>query len=178
MTDIEGLSLHAPTTRLMQVAVQPFDAKGVVNGLPTFNEFLVREELFWVKDSESTLSWWKSRDTWEEMFHHIEHHGIHALSAMVKLVDYYQHIRLATGQEEVYIWANHPTYDISVLQEYLTQCNIGYPWRHSEVRDYATVIGPYRNKIKWPTTSHLAHQDCIDQVNILVQCINMGARIE
>ena len=41
MLDSEFSSLYAPEARLMQVALVPFNSRGIIPGLTKFNEFMV-----------------------------------------------------------------------------------------------------------------------------------------
>lgn len=181
MLDSEFSSLYAPEARLMQVALVPFNARGTINYLSKFNEFLNLKPTLWSKDSESTMQWWERQPNWDAMIEYQEKAGVNPLDMMQRLANYFAYIRevemdmaLTCGLEpSITIWSKHHI-DISILETYHHKLSMPLPWQHYEVRDMATAYQPYRNELKRRDTQHWANTDAEDQIDLLVQCCNMG----
>lgn len=181
MLDSEFSSLYAPEARLMQVALVPFNSRGIIPGLTKFNEFMVARATDWSVDDESTIRWWESQPNFKAMLDCQEKFGVTPMMMVSRLNEYLRYIRceeddLATlcGDEpRVAIWSNHHI-DISILETYYHKLGMPKPWKHYEVRDMATAYQPYRNELKRRDTQHWANTDAEDQVDLLVQCCNMG----
>lgn len=68
------------------------------------------------------------------------------------------------------LWANGPTYDMTILENAYKQLGKPLPWRFYKVMDARTVYNlvsrPVRDVAK-KTNDHHALQDCINQVGLL-----------
>lgn len=181
MLDSEFSSLYAPEARLMQVAIVPFNSRGIIQGFTKFNEFLELRPTAWTNDSESTMQWWERQPNWDAMLEYQGKFGVQPVEMLARLYGYMQYIRgeeddlaiLCGDEPQIAIWSKHHI-DISILETYCHKLEMPLPWKHYEVRDMATAYQPYRDRLNRRDTQHWANTDAEDQVDLLVQCCNMG----
>lgn len=62
------------------------------------------------------------------------------------------------------IWANHPHFDIVILEHLFQQCKVETPWRYYEVYDVATLVKPFltdnkKKEFKTGLVEHIGYHD-------------------
>ena len=157
MLDIEGLGT-GPDTTILTIAAQEFDP---LTRDKFGREFYVRVALESQERrsiQQSTIEWWATQPeiVREEAFG--ETNRIPLDQALVGLHRICWHAKR--------IWAQGPTYDMTILEDAYKSYNMALPWRYFSVRDSRTVFSLVPNLNKYPA-SHHALEDCRRQILLL-----------
>lgn len=168
MIDIEGFSLVPHECRVAQVAISTFDDIGPGEMVNQWFFKLVGPE--WTVDSPDTIKWWESQKNYQLLLHHQKQYGVWHLMGMRAIADYIRQLNPSR------VWFKHPTYDAAVLQHYFRVMNIKCPWNHRQVMDVSTFIGPWIRQDEILPAEHLAHDDVIAQIHLVVEAIDRGAK--
>lgn len=173
MIDLETLSTRKNAVILVLCAVKfdPHNFKGVDN----LEKFYYRVNIESCKKigmswDQNTMRWWEQQqpEVREEAFGE-PRYGIHQVlrefTAWVK------------GCERV--WSHGASFDVPILEEAYSLCNLPVPWKYYHVRDTRTLYD--LAQITLPTTSgssgggfgkHNALYDCYQQIEGVVQALN------
>jgi exodeoxyribonuclease VIII len=157
MLDIEGLAT-GPETTILTIAAQEFHPleRGVFG-----RDYYVRVDL----DSQEgrtieqgTIDWWATQPAAvrEEAFNEQDRVPLRdALQGLHRIIWHAKRV-----------WAQGPTYDMTILEHAYKSLSMPLPWRYFAVRDSRTVFGLCPNLEKYPA-SHHALEDCRRQVQLL-----------
>lgn len=157
MLDIEGLAT-GPETTILTIAAQEFDP---LERDRFGRDYYVRVDL----DSQEgraieqgTIDWWATQPAIvrEEAFS--EHGRVPLRDALEGLHRIIWH--------STRVWAQGPTYDMTILEHAYKSLAMPLPWRYFAVRDSRTVFALCPNLEKYPA-SHHALEDCRRQVRLL-----------
>lgn len=114
-----------------------------------------------------TLWWWMGQD---ENVRNMVFNGKEALVNV--LLD----LMLFIGDDkEVEIWANSPSFDLSLIQNACERVDIETIWRYWQERDVRTIsnlLPDIRKNMKREGAAHHPVSDCIHQINYLVATLN------
>ena len=158
MIDIEGLAT-GPETCILTIAAQGFDPFDT--GYYTEKNFYARIDL----DSQpnrtieqGTIEWWATQgESQKEAFAEDNRIPLQdALEGLSKLIWKSKHI-----------WAQGPTYDMTILEHAYKSYSMLIPWQYFSVRDSRTLCSLVPSLEK-PAASHHALEDCRRQI-LLVQ---------
>jgi hypothetical protein len=64
------------------------------------------------------------------------------------------------------VWAQGPTYDMTILEHAYKSLNKALPWQYYSVRDSRTVFGLWPG-LEAPPATHNALEDCRRQISML-----------
>ena len=157
MLDIEGLAT-GPETTILTIAAQEFDP---LERDSFGRDYYVRVDLDSQQDrtiEQGTIDWWATQPAVvrEEAF---------AEQDRVPLRDALQGLHRVIWHSKR-VWAQGPTYDMTILEHAYKSLAMPLPWRYFAVRDSRTVFALCPNLEKYPA-SHHALEDCRRQVALL-----------
>jgi len=157
MIDLEGLAT-GPDTTILTIAAQAFDPFG--DGWYE-QQYYARVDL----DSQSnrrieqgTLEWWATQPAAARDEAFAEDNRVPLDQALDELGRLIWHSKR--------IWAQGPTYDMTILEHAYKSYNKPIPWKYFAVRDSRTVFSLWPGLEK-PPTSHHALEDCRRQIELL-----------
>ena len=157
MVDIEGLAT-GPETTILTIAAQEFDPleRGRLG-----RDYYVRVDLESQEGrtiEQGTIDWWATQSAVvrEEAFS--EHGRIPLRDALHGLHRVIWHARR--------VWAQGPTYDMTILEHAYKSLSMPLPWKYHMVRDSRTVFALWPDQPIPPTTHH-ALEDCRRQIIML-----------
>jgi len=157
MIDLEGLAT-GPDTTILTIAAQAFDPFG--DGWYE-QQYYARVDL----DSQSnrrieqgTLEWWATQPAAARDKAFAEDNRVPLDQALDELGRLIWHSKR--------IWAQGPTYDMTILEHAYKSYNKPIPWKYFAVRDSRTVFSLWPGLEK-PPTSHHALEDCRRQIELL-----------
>lgn len=157
MIDIEGLGT-GPDATILTIAAQEFDP--LVRD--SFGVGLyVRVDLESQQDrqiEQGTLEWWATQPAVvrDDTFSEQDREPLR--DALAKLHRMIWHARR--------VWAQGPTYDMTILEHAYKSLGMPLPWKYYSVRDSRTLFGLVPSLEKYPA-SHHALEDCRRQVRLL-----------
>lgn len=163
MIDIETLSTH-PNAFILTIGAVKFSRTGKLkplNKMVTFYRRILPNSCKRLKlhiDSD-TQEWWskQSQEARYEAFDHPDR---------VKLSDALNELCEWIGTDEI-IWANSPNFDLTILENAMSKCNIIVPWRFWNTRDVRTAVdlgSVNKDLIITPGADHTALADCYKQI--------------
>jgi exodeoxyribonuclease VIII len=157
MIDMEGLAT-GPETCILTIAAQAFDPFG--DGYYPDKFYYARVDLESQpnrKIEQGTIEWWATqKEAQAEAF--AEEGRIPLDQALDELGKLIWHSKR--------IWAQGPTYDMTILEHAYKSYNKPIPWQYYSVRDSRTVFSLWPGLEK-PPTSHHALEDCRRQIGLL-----------
>ena len=157
MIDLEGLGT-GPETTILTIAAQEFNPL-VRDSLG--RSYYVRVDLESQADrtiEQGTIDWWATQPpvVRDEAFAEQDRVSLRdALDGLYKLM--WQAKR---------VWAQGPTYDMTILEHAYKSLGIPLPWKYYMVRDSRTVFSLWPDQPIPPTTHH-ALEDCRRQIGML-----------
>lgn len=176
MIDIETLGT-APDTVILTVAAQAFDPMGTGYYESSYYARVDFESQANRSIEDGTLSWWANQNSAakDEAF---------AEDGRIALSDVLDELGKLIWQSSV-IWANGPTFDMTILENAYKSHNKPLPWQYYKVRDARTVFNlkpeltVINSKIKVvepgsPThrqATHHALDDCRRQIDLLQETL-------
>lgn len=161
MIDIEGLAT-GPDTTILTIAAQPFDPFGQGHYDRHFYTRVTLESQEDRKISEATVQWWATQPepAREEAFGEKDRVPLEtALIGLSKIIR-------TCGR----IWAQGPTYDMTILEHAYASRGLPLPWQYYNVRDSRTVFRLWPD-LPQPPTSHHALEDCRRQILMLQETL-------
>lgn len=160
MIDIEALDV-IPTATILTVGAQLFDPFG--EGIPDnpAHSYYCRVSTESQEDrtvDDGTLAWWgtQPQEAQDEVFNE---EGRVPLEQMLE--ELAKQCRKAT-----FIFANGPTYDMTILENAYKSKGMGIPWSYSKVRDARTIYSLWPDLPKMEA-QHNALDDCWRQIALL-----------
>lgn len=165
MIDIEtlGTSCKAP---VLSIGAVFFDLT------KTYGEFYVNLHLNQQLDTDirkvdaDTIKWWMNQDKKaKQVFGDNETDVKEALRALSEFI--------TNAAEEVYIWSNGPSFDVSILESLYNDFKMPIPWKYSKVLDYRTIkrfLGKDL-KVKYSGVAHNALDDAKTQARYIQECL-------
>lgn len=160
MIDIEGLSTE-PNAIILTIAAQRFDpmSDGWFD-----NQFYARIDTESQPDrhiDDGTIEWWTTQPhAADEAFN--PDNRIPLKDALEQLSKIVWNCKL--------VWANGPTYDMTILENAFKSYGMHIPWQYFSVRDCRTVYSLCDN-LDRPETSHHALEDCRRQIKMLQSAV-------
>lgn len=113
-----------------------------------------------------TIKWWMNQDKKAKaVFKEDTTKVVDALKGLATFIE--------NAADEVYIWANGPSFDVSILESLYKDFNLPIPWKYSKIMDFRTVkrfLGK-DFKIEYSGVSHNALDDAQTQVKYIQKCI-------
>lgn len=158
MIDLEGLGT-APEATILTVAAQGFDPLG--SGYYPDKIYYARVTLESQEGrqiQDGTIEWWATQPAVVRDEAFAEDGRIpldQALDELGKLIWHSSRI-----------WAQGPTYDMTILEHAYKSYNKPLPWQYYKVRDSRTVFSLWPDQPIPPTTHH-ALEDCRRQIGML-----------
>jgi len=122
------LSIGAALLRSDQDEIEAFEW-GI-----NIDEYTNSDDIF-VAD-QSTLDWWEAKEGSKE-YKTAFNGKLSIVGACDNLRDFY----IKNKCKE--IWANHPHFDITILENLFKYCHTEIPWKYYEVFDTATLVKPF-----------------------------------
>lgn len=118
-----------------------------------------------LKTDESTLDWWSYRP--EEIRKEAFSGRSDIFSCLVELSSFFKKLKTVP----VFVWANSPSFDCSLLRNAHELCDLPVPWSFRSERDFRTVlwITPVEGHQK---NDHNALNDCYNQIDLLCTAYN------
>jgi len=157
MIDLEGLAT-GPDTTILTIAAQAFDPFG--DGWYD-QHYYARVDL----DSQpnrrieqGTLEWWATQPAAAKDEAFGENNRVPLDQALDELGRLIWHSKR--------IWAQGPTYDMTILEHAYKSYNKPIPWKYFAVRDSRTVFSLWPVQ-EIPVTTHHALEDCKRQITML-----------
>jgi exodeoxyribonuclease VIII len=157
MIDLEGLAT-GPDTTILTIAAQAFDPFG--NGWYE-QQYYARVDLDGQSNrriEQGTLEWWATQPAAARDEAFAEDNRVPLDQALDELGRLIWHSKR--------IWAQGPTYDMTILEHAYKSYNKPIPWKYFAVRDSRTVFSLWPGLEK-PPTSHHALEDCRRQIALL-----------
>lgn len=176
MVDIEGMNKlpQAHQTRIMQIAATPFDEKGVIKGLSSFNQFANRSYPTHTIDNPETVIWWRENPLWDRMQMKQDKLGMSPEGLILAFNQWVESVAINDDQGHVTLWACHPEYDITAIYAYMSKFDITPAWPFYRVKDYATVRDRFKDAIQHENVTHWADEDVLRQIRVLQRCCQLG----
>jgi hypothetical protein len=157
MIDIETVGT-GPSACILTIAAQSFDplARGYHE-----QHFYARIDIESQSDrniEQGVIDWWASQPSKarEEAF--ADEDRIPLQEALEKLGKIIWHSKR--------VWANGPTFDMTILEHAYKSYNMALPWKYYLVRDARTLYSLCPDLNKYPA-SHHALEDCRRQIDLL-----------
>lgn len=157
MIDLETLAT-GPDACILTIAAQAFDP--LVRGY--YSQQYYARITFESQEARSieqgTIDWWATQPTAarEEAF--AEHGRVPLDQALDELGRLIWHSKR--------IWAQGPTFDMTILEHAYKSYQKPLPWKYFQVRDSRTLFGLVPSLNKYPA-SHHALEDCRRQIDLL-----------
>lgn len=157
MLDLEGLAT-GPDATILTIAAQTFDPFTRGYHKQHYYARITLESQPNRSIQQSTIDWWASQPAIvrEEAF--AEDNRIPLDQALDELGKLIWHSKR--------IWAQGPTYDMTILEHAYKSYDKPIPWQYYVVRDSRTVYGLVPSLNKYPA-SHHALEDCRRQIDLL-----------
>lgn len=157
MVDIEGLAT-GPDTTILTIAAQEFNPLVRDQFGQNFYARVTLESQEDRKIEQGTIEWWATQPeiVREEAFS--EHGRVPLQEALQGLHRVMWHAKR--------IWAQGPTYDMTILEHAYKSYGMPLPWQYYSVRDSRTVLSLCPDLQKYPATHH-ALEDCRRQIHLL-----------
>ena len=158
MIDIEGLGT-APEATILTIAAQAFDP--LASGYYTDKFYYARITLESQESrniDQGTIEWWATQPAIvrDEAFNEQGRIPLdQALDELAKLIWHSNRV-----------WAQGPTYDMTILEHAYKSYGKLQPWKFYRVRDSRTVLSLWPER-PVPPTSHHALEDCKRQIDLL-----------
>lgn len=166
MIDIETLGVRSGSI-ITQIAVRGFSLECGVSTHQRLNKKIDISDsiLNGMSIDQSTVDWWKaqSKEARELVFSGDKVSLSEALDELSKLVK---------SEDNVRVWGNGSSFDISLLEEAYRIMNKEIPWKFYRVRDLRTIVdlaelkGFNKKDIKFEGVPHNAEDDCLHQIKI------------
>lgn len=157
MLDIEGLAT-GPDTLILTIAAVEFDP---LTRDRLGRQYYVRVDMESQADrriEQGTLDWWATQPAVVKDDAFSEHDRIPLRDALEGLHRVLWHSRR--------IWAQGPTYDMTILENAYKSLGMVLPWQYYAVRDSRSVFSLCPGLNKYPA-SHNALEDCCRQIALL-----------
>jgi|688.fasta_scaffold01802_18 hypothetical protein len=108
---------------------------------------------------EVTVQWWQNQDekSRDEIYNQTDRVPIE--QALNELSDF-------IGNGNVFIWAQGPHFDCTILENAYKQCNLNLPWKFWNVRDCRTILDVCNVRLKDIPGEYPHHSlyDCYKQI--------------
>lgn len=160
MIDLEALDV-TPTATILTIGAQMFDPLG--EGIPEgdHTSLYARVSLESQADrtiDDGTLAWWgtQPQESQDEVFNE---------EGRIPLTEMLERLYKMVWQSKR-VWANGPTYDMTILENAYKQVGMALPWKYHVVRDTRTVYSLWPDLPK-PEAAHHALDDCWRQIALL-----------
>lgn len=165
MIDIEACGVD-PDACILTIAVQNFEPLKTVDYNVLSNLYLKINIDSQANRSvnQSTIEWWATQPASAKAEAFEGDDRIDLDEALTKLTKQLWHCK--------HIWANGPTYDMTILEHAYKSYNMALPWRYFNVRDARTIYSLCPSLEKYPATHH-ALEDCRRQIDLLQDCFEM-----
>ena len=159
MIDIETVAT-GPEACILTIAAQCFDplVKGDFDKLQHYYCRVDIDSQETRKIEQSTIDWWATQPeaVREEAFSPEGRVPLQtALEELGKLIWHSKRV-----------WANGPTFDMTILEHAYKSYNMALPWQYYNVRDARTIYSLWPDLVKYPA-SHNALEDCRRQILLL-----------
>jgi hypothetical protein len=181
MIDLETLGVDPRTAPIIQIGAVAFelDEDGPKEAIPLFSELVtVRSNLlppFCRELNPETVAWWADTDP-SLLVKLMRGQGVTLTTALANLGLWF--IRIDDGIEGV--WANGPTFDITMLESAYQQEGMRVPWDFRTIRDMRTMAmiagdddacwtGGEITAIEREGDKHNALVDCLRQIRMVQQ---------
>ena len=157
MIDIEGLGT-GPDATILTIAAVEFDP---LRRDDLGRQYYARVDLESQADrriEQGTLDWWATQpvaikdDAFSEQDRVSLREALEGLTRMV--------------WHSSRVWAQGPTYDMTILEHAYKSLNMALPWQYYRVRDSRTLFGLAPNLERYPA-SHNALEDCCCQIALI-----------
>jgi hypothetical protein len=157
MIDIEGLAT-GPETTILTIAAQEFDPlkRGSLGRHYYARVTLESQENRTIE--QGTIEWWATQPQAVQQEAFAEDGRIPLAQALQGLHKIMWHAHR--------VWAQGPTYDMTILEHAYKSLAMPLPWKYYAVRDSRTVFALCPDLEKYPA-SHHALEDCRRQINLL-----------
>lgn len=173
MIDLETLSTKTNAS-IIEIAAVAFD----INTGQIDNEIdILISPDYWGKDnrdvSGDTILWWMQQSP--EASTRFKQKGTtleRALHDLFSFINNYSY-------QEVYVWGNGATFDISILQSAYEYFEISLPWKFRNIRDLRTIVAlqpDIKDKTEFVGIKHNALDDCKHQIKYLVNTMQSVCR--
>lgn len=162
MVDIEGLGT-APDTVILTIAAQGFDPFG--SGWYDQHSYYARVSIDSQPDrsvQDSTIEWWATQPAAVKAEAFDDHNRVSLAEALQGLSRVLWHAKR--------VWAQGPTYDMTILEHAYKSLNQALPWQYFSVRDSRTVFSLWPD-LEAPPATHNALEDCRRQITMLQDCL-------
>lgn len=162
MIDIETLGTQHNAV-ILSIAAVEFDASGAI-GRQFYEKIELQSAIdAGLKIDTETLIWWTTQKpiVFKEMF-------VDALPLKRVLKRFVSWFR----ENNVYVWANSPSFDLIIIEHALKVCGLKTPWKFYNERCVRTLLSlapAAKENISKPTDVHNALQDCFFQINYCVE---------
>lgn len=161
MIDIETLGT-SPDAVILTIGAQTFDplSQGI---LPQF--FYARID---TQDQtnrsiqQDTVEWWAKQSFQSQNEAFGDHDRILLKSALTDLTRLIWRSNL--------IWANGPTFDMTILEHAYKSFGLALPWNYGKVRDARTIFSLYPDLPK-PLATHNSLEDCKRQIHMVQETL-------
>lgn len=179
MIDLETLA-RSPDSVIISIGIVPFN---LYTG-----EFSVKDGLHLKPDQSeqtrkgraidySTVKWWMLRDD-EARKYFLSEPNTTTKRALEKIRDHFRKYIIPTlnSGNNVRVWGNGPTFDISILEHAFRQYEVSIPWEYGDVRCVRTIADfvpsikdEFKNNFKG--TAHNPIDDCINQIGYVSKIV-------
>lgn len=163
MIDLEGLGT-APEATILTIAAQGFEPMG--SGYYKDKFYYARVTLESQENrniDQGTIEWWATQPAVvrEEAFNLQDRIPLEqALEELAKLIWHSNRV-----------WAQGPTYDMTILEHAYKSYNKTLPWQYYKVRDSRTLLSLWPD-VEAPPASHHALEDCRRQIGMLQRTLS------
>lgn len=119
---------------------------------------------------DTTIDWWHKQEPKlkEKVFGGI----VAPISALMQFTEFLNHIETMTG-EEVKVWGNGASFDLSILAHAYTAMYFPLPWKYWNERCFRTVKQLYPLKVPFTPDPKLRAHDPLDDAIMEVDWLNL-----
>jgi DNA polymerase III epsilon subunit-like protein len=171
MIDIETVGTR-PYSGIVSIAAVEFDietgeCKREFYEIVSMNSC---EELGFGFDHE-TMIWWFCQDSDSKLIFSKENQE-EALDIDIALTGLKEFF---SNYDRVTVWANSPSFDLSLLKNAYEKCSIPCPWnfyQERDVRTYLSIFPEIKKDHTFKGVKHSALDDCYNQTNLVSRVFN------
>lgn len=178
MIDLETLG-RKNTSVIVQIAAVAFDPYTGETGAEFCVNIDAENAQNWglTIDAGTVLFWLEqSREAHQRVFYERKN-TLH--SAISQFREYASN--LVDSEEELIIWGNSPSFDVEILKNAFSVCNIIFPFQFRNERDFRTISKLFPDIAKTHERVGIAHDaldDCRNQIAILHKCYQNIFKVE
>ncbi len=168
MIDLETLGIN-PDCPVISIGAAAFNETGIKETFEVNLDTTHQIDIMSRKVTADTIKWWMSQeDAAKKVF---KEATVHPEVGLKALVDWITAIKKKYKVKRIHPWGNGSTFDISIMENLLSQYNVKIPWEFYNIMDFRTFKRfVYDGKdMSFQGVKHNALEDAKHQANIVIE---------